>query len=564
MAVELQRPVEKPMPNVVGRSAVLAAAFGAAAVISLVTLALLCLARTVELGDAGGDFVAILDGGYRISQGQWPHIDFAVPHGAWPLVQGWLALKLAPVWAPFLTYQATQWLTVLPAALYLAAGQPTPLRACALLIVVAVATLVPYVFDFLSLPGLDYFAGYNRLNTALLFLVFIWAAGPRRRTWADTFVISFLLFAMLMTKIPGFIVAVGVVAVVACLSSVKRTLALRAAALLIGVLILLQVTTALPGAYFTDIRAMLAINKGGIVYALLSTAMKSAEALVALVLLFLSVLPRRKTTDASPRGARVLVWLRAQRAPLLVIVMTVAAFAMESQAFGSLLLVAVSALLFVPLPRRAGWFVTLPVARAAIVFAILGPWFGGALYNGMTVAMRQIPQNTPDVSLQRLLPHTVTTRENLVLAAERQRVSAQADPPNNLLVAQSPQIYAYAFVALVQSVDAAANAAQRQGFVGAGTSVMTVGEVDYFARILGARSPKGINLWQHVGRTFDTPPVSELRHYLRNVSAAFMRRCDDDETFSTLNGIFQPALEADFVRHDLTPCWAVWTRKPGA
>ncbi len=94
-------------------------------------------------------------------------------------------------------------------------------------------------------------------------------------------------------------------------------------------------------------------------------------------------------------------------------------------------------------------------------------------------------------------------------------------------------------------------------------SVMTVADVDYFARILGARSPKGVNLWQQAGRTFNNPGVPELRHYLRNVSAAFMRRCGDEESFVKLNQIFLPALQTDFVRHDLTSCWVIWTRKPG-
>jgi hypothetical protein len=558
MTAELQRDAAEPVLTTVGLPTVQATAFAASAIISLMALSLLCLVRNAELGSNPQDFVAILDGGYRISQGQWPHIDFAVPHGAWPLLQGWFALKFAPICAPFLTYQFTQWLTVLPVALYLAAQQRSPWLACALLLVVAVATLVPYVIDFLIPPTLNYFAGYNRLVTALLFLTFVWAAAPRRRIWIEALVVAILLLTLLATKITGFVVGVGVVSVVACLSPVKRSLALRAGAILIGALVLLQITTRLPLAYLSDIRTMLAINRSGIGYEMVLTALKSIPALVALAVLGFALLPGQGTA----RGGRLLLRLRVWRAPLLVVVITTATLAAESQAVGNLLLVAASALLFVPLPRHRLPGISLPAAKTAVAFATFGPWLGAVVYVGVLVTVRLSPQSVPDASLERLLPRTVTTTESLAIAADNERIAAQTDPPNALLTELATESQPSNFVALARSVDEAAAKARRLDLVGPDAAVMTIGQVDYFARILDARSPKGTNLWQAEGRTFGAPAMPELRHYLRNVSAAFMRRCNDDKTFSVLNPIFLPALEADFVPHDLTACWAVWIRKP--
>ncbi|MEW6438444.1 MAG: hypothetical protein AB1508_14895 [Pseudomonadota bacterium] len=526
--------------------------------ITLAAAAILLVMKHVPIGHYAGDFVAILDGGYRIAQGQWPHRDFSVPHGAWPLVQGWISLKLAALFAPFLTYQLTQWLTAVLPALYLASRQRNAWRALLVLGIVAVATLFPFLFGNASASDFDYYGGYNRLTTALLFLTFVWGVTPLRRNWAGASVIAYLLFAMLATKVTGFVVGFCAVGFFAILSPVKRSLALRAALLLLSVIVALEITTHLPSAYVHDIRAMAALNKGGIAYAALSVILKSLPGLLALGVLAVLVAPHIGYGSKAVL-ARPLVLLRSWRAPLLVVIIGLGTLASESQDTGGLLLIAATALLLAPLPLARSSAAGINAAKVALAFAILGPWLGGIIYSATWIAVRDAPQATIDPAVARLLPGTVVTRETIAVAGDLNRISRGPNPPQAFFAA-APILNEAAFVDLAQSVDAAADAARQHGFVNSATRVMTVASLDYFARRLDARSPVGINLWQQTGRTFGTPSPADMRHYLRNVDAAFMRRCNADKSYSDLNQLFRPALQADFSEHDLTPCWEIWTR----
>lgn len=555
------------VPNASQLSPARTVAYATAAAVTIAAIAILCLVKHVPMGRFTNDFAALLDGGARIAQGQWPHIDFAVPHGPWPVVQGWIALKLAPWWVPFLTYQFTQWLTVLPAAVYLAAQQPTGTRAASLLGICAVATLIPYVIEAENIPGFSYYAGYNRLTTALMFLTFVWALTPRRKTWLDAGVLGYLLFAMLATKVTGFAVGLGVVAVAAAVAPVKRVLLLRACGLLVAVLLVLQIATRLPSAYFADVHSMAALNKGGVAYFFLSMILKSLVALLAAGALIIAVAPPRQGAwlNESLRAivSRPLIFLRNARAPLMIVVVAAAAIAAESQNTGSLLLASVAALLFAPLPRDRASPVFLAGAEVALAVAILGPWFGSVIYRGMLVATREVPQLVIERPLAAIVPGEVTTRETAAIATDLERVWQTANPPQTLLATLAATTTEPAtFVALTRTIGEAGLKAQREGFVTPDTRVMTLSPTNLFARALGARSPVGINLWQDPQRTFGRPTPEALRHYLRNVDAAFMQRCAVDASNILLNEIFLPSLEANFVEHDLTPCWSVWTRKP--
>ncbi len=526
--------------------------------VTLAAAAMLFAVKHVPLGHYAGDFVAILDGGYRIAQGQWPHRDFSVPHGAWPLVQGWIALKLSTSIAPFLTYQMTQWLTALPPALYLASRQTSAWRAVYIVGVVAVATLFPFLFGNESASDFDYYGGYNRLTAALLFLSFVWAVTPLRRNWAAASIIAYLLLAMFATKVTGFVVGLGVFGLMAILSPVKRNLALRAGVILLLVIAALEITTHLPSAYIHDIRTMAALNKGGIAYAALSVILKSLPGLLALGVLAFFVAPRSGHAGGAFR-ARPIVMMRSWRAPLLIALITLGTLASESQDTGGLLLVAATALLLAPLPRLRTSAAGIAAAKAGIAFAILGPWLGGVIYSTVWIAVRDAPHARIDAAVARLLPGTVVAPETLAVANDLKRISNEPHPPQAFFAA-APILNEAAFVDLAQSVDEAADAARRQKFVTGSTRVMTIASVDYFARILDARSPIGTNLWQQTGRTFGSPSVADMQYYLRNVDAAFMRRCNADKSYSDLDQLFRPALEASFVEHDLTACWAIWIR----
>lgn len=538
-------------------------AYALAAAISLAGIALLFIVKHIPVGHYTGDFLAILDGGYRIAQGQWPDVDFAVPHGPWPLVQGWIALELTRWFIPFLTYQVTQWLTVLPAAVYLAGRQSTRWRAVSLLGVAAVATLIPYVMDVENIAGFSYYAGYNRLATALLFLTFVWIVTPTRKGLFDASVFGYLLLALLATKITGFVVALGAASFAALLSSVKRTALLRAAVFVLVMLFLLQIVTGLPFAYVTDIRAMIALNKSGIAYALASMVLKTLPGLIAACVLMLAVLPPFDCAGL-PDTLRALrlrpfALLRSWRAPLMILVIVCGTIASESQNTGCLLLASATALLFASFPRRRTSANFLNGARVALAVAILAPWFGSIVYRGAILA-RQFSELSSEPSLAKLLPGTVPTRDTTRIAAQLQRLWRLPDPPRALFSA-SAETEPAVFVALARTVDEAAAEVRRQSLIRPGMRVMTISSTELFARLLDAPSPVGVNLWLDPQRTFGRPTLSALHHYLRNVDAVFMRTCDVDKVYMLLNNIFRPALESAYSQHHLTSCWSVWTRK---
>ena len=537
--------------------------YAMAAFITIAAFSSLFIVKRIPVGHYMGDFLAILDGGYRIAQGQWPDVDFAVPHGPWPLVQGWIALELTRWFIPFLTYQVTQWLTVLPAAVYLAGRQSTRWRAVSLLGVAAVATLIPYVMDGENIAGFSYYAGYNRLATTLLFLTFIWIVTPTRKGFFDASVLGYLLLALLATKITGFVVAIGAASFAALLSPVKRTALLRAAVFVLVMLFLLQIVTGWPFAYVTDIRAMIELNKSGIAYALASMVLKTLPGLIAACVLMLAVLPPLDCAGL-PDALRVLrlrpfTLLRSWRAPLMILVIVCGTIASESQNTGSLLLASATALLFTSFPRRRTSANFLNGARVALAVAILAPWFGSIVYRGAILA-RQFWELSSDPSLAKLLPGTVATRDTTKVAAQLQRLWRLPDPPRALFSA-SAETEPAVFVALAQTVDEAAEEVRRQSLIQPGMRVMTISSTELFARLLDAPSPVGVNLWLDPQRTFGRPPLSALHHYLRDVDAVFMRTCDVDKVYMLLNNIFRPALESAYSRHHLTSCWSVWTRK---
>jgi hypothetical protein len=88
---------------------------------------------------------------------------------------------------------------------------------------------------------------------------------------------------------------------------------------------------------------------------------------------------------------------------------------------------------------------------------------------------------------------------------------------------------------------------------------MTIGDVDYFTRVLATKSARGIALW-HNRRTFMRPSSDKVRIYLHDVDAAFAPHCGQSEGDIYIVDSFLPALEADFDRQPLTRCWDLWLR----
>jgi hypothetical protein len=88
---------------------------------------------------------------------------------------------------------------------------------------------------------------------------------------------------------------------------------------------------------------------------------------------------------------------------------------------------------------------------------------------------------------------------------------------------------------------------------------MTIGDVDYFTRVLGTKPAEGIALW-HNRRTFLRPTSDEVRTYLHQVDVAFAPLCAQSEGDVYIVETFVPVLKLDFDRHSLTRCWDLWVR----
>ena len=116
--------------------------------ITVIAFAVATLIHALPTGRDMRDFVGILDGAYKISQGLIPHVDFAVPHGAWPLYQAVPVLWLLHRVQPLALYQVIGWLSILPAAIPIALRQSDSWRAVAVLAFVALATLIPCTNDY--------------------------------------------------------------------------------------------------------------------------------------------------------------------------------------------------------------------------------------------------------------------------------------------------------------------------------------------------------------------------------------------------------------------------------
>jgi hypothetical protein len=540
------------------------------AAVTTFAVAVLVAVRTIPAGYNVSDFIAILDGGYRIAQGQIPHVDFAVPHGAWPLVQGWVALKLSSWFAPFATYQVTQWLTVLPSTVLAAARQRTRLRQLALVGLVAGITLVPVLLDAGPVDAFAFYGGYNRLSTALLLLVVVWTVTPIRARGAGPWDLMLLLCLLLAVKITAFAAGLGIVGVAALLSVPKRHALLGAMTGVILLAGLLQITLGLPLAYLHDIIGMVAVNHGRGGYFVVSTIVKGIVPLVAASMCAACLLRHRSASVSRATLAafrRPFVAARAQRSTLLVVAVAGATIVSESQATGNLGLLAMVGLVFAPVAVPASRRQVYALATTALVALLVGPWIQMAIHRSVGVVAQSMKQPIGDPALGALVPGLGLLPQTRAYASEIEHswiddIGAFGTAKDaEVVIDQSPALQPAAFAAYAHTIGEAVAVVRASGLVKTNTSVLTLGSVDMFARLLGARSAPHSALWQDDARTFKRPTPSQGRVYLRETDAVFSTVCGLTDRSTLLEQAFKPALDADFTPISLTACWTLWTRR---
>jgi hypothetical protein len=537
--------------------------------ITVIAFAVATLIHALPTGRDMRDFVGILDGANKISQGLIPHVDFAVPHGAWPLYQAIPVLWLLHRVQPLALYQVIGWLSILPAAIPIAMRQSDSWRAVAVLAFVALATLIPCLNEYDYDGELSYHAAYNRLGTAFLFLTLVWVLTPFRPSWRQVLLVAYLLFMLLATKITFFVAGLAVLVVYGALTPVIRPVLWRGMLMLAGALLAIEFTTGMVSAYLHDIRAMAAANEGGAAHRALTIVVRYLAALLAAAALLVAVLPSAKAIKLRNGGLaflrRPVAVGRLYRAPVLIVLVVILTVILESQNTGSLGFALLAALPIgaLPLARRSPAFGLAAVVAVSIT--ALSPWISSVVFRSLSVMTAQLPRGFKDAAVERVIPLTVTVPYTAAIAVDYADIwQAEADPVNHLnlgtawleIAASADSAY---FVAQVRLIDEAIAVAQHMNLVSASAHTMTIGDVDYFTRVLGTRSAEGIALW-HNQRTFVRPSTEKVRAYLRDVDLAFAPHCGQSEGDVYIVDSFVPALRIDFDRHPLTRCWDAWLR----
>lgn len=520
------------------------------------------------MGHCAQDFAAILDGAYRLLQGQIPHVDFSLPIGSLPLVQGVLALKLASLMPEFYTFQLTIWLLLAPVVWRLALRQPGFWLKVLVAGVVGVLSLVPYIIVYEPIPEFNYNALYNRAAAAVLFLGFVWAVSPKRRGMEDVLLVCWLILLALAWKVSHAIVLIGTLAVVAGASPVARRTLLIALVASAAILLALDVASAgIVRGYFSDIKGMIAINRGGVVGQMMFLAIRCLMVLPPLLLLIFLLRPSGRISARLLR--RPEVWLRIWRPAVLVLLFFLALLASESQGTGN---VALFGLLVLPLlVARLRWRQRALTAGVAVVVALLGayPMVEGMLRRGTTLVLRQASSYHPEPALAPVLGRVLVSARNdetarsfavlwqepgVLLGAYRRFERDFSGGMNPMEAGQG--------LSWARGVVEMARIAQGTGLVTQETRVTSVGFTEPFARALGVKSALGTKLWLDPGRTIGTLGVPQVQGYLVGADVVFVQLCPARESLADLNTRpFGLILQAEFARVAQTACYEMWSRR---
>lgn len=538
--------------------------FAALGTVLIVVLTAANLAIIVPFGRAVWDFLFILDGAYRISAGQTPHIHFISPIGPLALYTAVFAQSVFPGMHAFVGFHAASWLMMVPVLAVLAPRFPCTISFLAAMVLCTVMALLPMTLDATHLSEISFFATYNRFATAFLFLGGLWLVLPKRRH--DWLLVAYILLVLFFLKITAAIVLLGIVIAAAILGRCNwRDVFSTIAALLVG-LIAIQVTTGLTLGYLGDIKILSEVNQGNVVYAVFVAGFRNWIPLTvtaALVLTSLyAFLCESRTSPSRSLGAAG-VYLRRESFVIDTALLVGAAWAAESQNTGGLGLIAAIAVLFHPDAWRQH-----RVAMVLLVSALAFPVADIAVKRSITALSRE-KVAAPEQSLEEILPGTrisMSTYEGsklfdrlskewrpLVQEIQSARFFLTPDPTSNATAVQ---------LAWFRGVMEAARAFEENGYRSRAQRYTTIAFADPFARLLGLTPAKGTLLVMDITRTVPNYSLEEMRTYLADADGVFLERCDlwSDERERR----FETVLQADFEALPLTECWEFHIRKDGA
>lgn len=544
---------------------------GRIAVISVFTALVVAAAAWVHVvpyGRAVWDFVFILDGAYRIGVGQVPHVDFASPIGSLTLYLTWLAERFFPAGQPFIGLHALAWLIMVPPFAVISSRIHSALGFAASLLILAIMVLVPYTLDPTMLSEISYFATYNRFATAILFLTGLWFVLPKAR--GDGVLLGYLFTALLFFKVTAALAMLGIV-VAAVLLGRAGFLILLTMLVVAGAAVELVefVTGGLVSGYFHDIIAMSALNKGGSLYRLASSAARNWLPLVVTsVIVVLAV----RDIDFSGALRRPIGFVRnvlaRQAFAIDTALLIAAALVAESQNTGGIGLIAASAALFHPslhmssLHARRGW----QMIAAAVLGATLVLPLADVTEKRVVSSLIRERQGTTDHGFAKFLPgmrvptatlagsELMTRMQHewlpLLGEADARGFDLDGDPAST-----SPATRAAWAVSIAE---AGANF-QKLGYAAKAQRYTTIDFTESFPRLLGLTPARGATLAMDFKRTVPAFTPSEASAYLAFADGVFFRTCILPGA-NTNPATFRTVLEREFVRHELHPCWDFYSR----
>ncbi len=515
----------------------------------------------IPYGRAIWDFLFVLDGAYRVSLGQVPHVDFASPVGSLVLYLTFAAETLFAGGNAFVGLHVLMWLLLLPAVHALAprfGGIGGFLAGFGLL---ALIVLLPMTLDSTHLSEISYFASYNRFATGLLFIAGLWLVLPKSRH--DWLLLAYVLLLLFFLKITAAVVMAGIVVAAVVLGRCSLRCAAKAFAAFLVALLVVQATTGLVLAYLADVARMSALNQHGAVYALffagfrnwLPLAMAAGLAGAALFAVAKEVGFARLWSPAAMRAL-----LRQEAFAVDATLLMAAALLAESQNTGGLGLVSAAALFFHP----AAWGARKTVT-ALLLGALCFPVFDIAVKRPLTALTRE-REVAPEQAVAELIPGTrvpLSTYEGSKLFAriatewlplarqvEAARFFLTPDPTTNAPAVQ---------LAWATSAVEAAHAFEQHGYRDRATHYATLAFADPFARLLDLTPATGVALVMHTGRTVPTFSLDQARAYLASADGVFVGTCD--MSGGAVQPVFQSVLQSDFERLPLNGCWDFYARR---
>lgn len=534
--------------------------------VAVVALALLM--TTIPFGRAIWDFVILLDGAYRISLGQVPHLDFASPIGSLSLYLVFAADHLFPRANPFVGMHALAWLMMLPIVATLAPRFRSDLAFTAAFALLALMVLVPVTLDSTHLSEISYFAVYNRFASGLLFLLGLWYVLPKSRH--DGWLLAYILLILIFLKITAAVVAMGIVVAAVLLGRTHFRVLLTALVASAVVLALLNLFSGIVTSYFSDVRSMSATNQGRALYALFFSAFRNWSVLAAaggiVVLTLLGFRESANSTNRQPVTA-LPASLQQESFAIDTGLLVAAALLAESQNTGGIGLIAAAAILFHPKAWQGGHART---AAAMLLLATLTlPLVDLVIKRGLTEFVRN-REPASDQSVNALLPGTRISRPTAEGARFFERITGEwlgfardvqqagffidPDPTSNATAAR---------LAWARSAVEAGRAFNANGYRSTSSRYATLAFADPFARMLGLTPARGTTIAIEVGRSLPRLSEQGAQRYLADADGVFVDRCEISPSIVSEAG-FQIVLDREFEKLPLHRCWDFYRRLPAS